>query len=215
MTKTKEYRKKCLSLSPPQAPRTPFSSWGGDSLSSYLRIKFLSSLLKCIHSFAFGCAGLTATYRLSLCGERVLLSSYIVGRSHCSGFPCCRAQALGHVGTGVVAHGLSCPMACGNFLDQRVNLCPLHWQVNSLALGHQGSPLISFLILLFFNIVKPGWNKGLWLHWIAVSLKPIYWFLLFIFFLILLKKMGHLFCFSHSGFCLLHPFFFLWALDEQ
>ena len=26
----------------------------------------------------------------------------------------------------VVAHGLSCPMACEIFPDQRMNLCPLH-----------------------------------------------------------------------------------------
>ena len=37
------------------------------------------------------------------------------------------AAALGLV---VVAHGLSCPVACGIFSDQGLNLCPLHWQVN-------------------------------------------------------------------------------------
>ena len=29
----------------------------------------------------------------------------------------------------VVAHGLICPKACGIFLDQGWNPCPLHWQV--------------------------------------------------------------------------------------
>ena len=33
----------------------------------------------------------------------------------------------------VVALGLSCPTACGIFLDQGLNLCPLHWQADSLA----------------------------------------------------------------------------------
>ena len=28
----------------------------------------------------------------------------------------------------VVAHGLSCSMACGNFPEQGLNLCLLHWQ---------------------------------------------------------------------------------------
>ena len=31
----------------------------------------------------------------------------------------------------VVAHGLSCSVACGIFLDQGSNLCPLHWQADS------------------------------------------------------------------------------------
>ena len=39
-----------------------------------------------------------------------------------------RLQSTGSV---VVAHGLSCSAACGTFLDQGSNLCPLHWQVDS------------------------------------------------------------------------------------
>ena len=34
-------------------------------------------------------------------------------------------------GSVVVAHGLSCSAACGIFLDQGSNLCPLHWQADS------------------------------------------------------------------------------------
>ena len=40
----------------------------------------------------------------------------------------------------VVAHGLSCSMACGIFPDQGLNPCLLHWQGNSLPLSPQGSP---------------------------------------------------------------------------
>ena len=40
----------------------------------------------------------------------------------------------------VVAHVLSCPAACGIFLDQGSNLCPLHQQADSLPPDHQGSP---------------------------------------------------------------------------
>ena len=40
----------------------------------------------------------------------------------------------------VVVHGLSCSVTCGIFLDQESNLCPLHWQVDSKPLDHQGSP---------------------------------------------------------------------------
>jgi len=40
----------------------------------------------------------------------------------------------------VMAHGLSCPVACGTFLDQGSNPCPLDWQADSLPLDHHGSP---------------------------------------------------------------------------
>ena len=40
----------------------------------------------------------------------------------------------------VVARGLSCPAACGIFLDQGSNQCPLHWQADFQPWGHQGSP---------------------------------------------------------------------------
>ena len=55
----------------------------------------------------------------------------------------CRLQYLQHMGSVVVAcrlwsmgsvvvvHGLSCLEACGIFLDQESNLCPLHWQADS------------------------------------------------------------------------------------
>ena len=36
-----------------------------------------------------------------------------------------------HVGSVVVAHGLSGPVACGIFLDQGSNQGALHWQANS------------------------------------------------------------------------------------
>ena len=46
-----------------------------------------------------------------------------------------RLQA--RVGSVVVAHGLSCSTACGIFLDQRSNPCPLPWQVDPYPLCHQ------------------------------------------------------------------------------
>ena len=38
--------------------------------------------------------------------------------------------------------GLSCSVTCGVFPDQGSNLCPLHWQVDSLPLDRQGSPVV-------------------------------------------------------------------------
>ena len=53
--------------------------------------------------------------------------------SHCGGFSCCGPWALGARASEVAAHGLSsCGMrACGIFLDQGSNLCPLHLQADS------------------------------------------------------------------------------------
>ena len=51
-------------------------------------------------------------------------------------------QSTGSRRTGsvVVAHGPSFSAACGIFPDQGSNPCPLHWQVDSQPLHHQGSP---------------------------------------------------------------------------
>ena len=70
-------------------------------------------------------------------------------------------KALGRRASVVVVHGLSnssswaqehmissCgALACGIFLDQGLNLCLLHWWVDSLSLSHQGSPFVLFLKL--------------------------------------------------------------------
>ena len=59
----------------------------------------------------------------------------------------CLAVERGLWGTqasAVMAHGLSCSVACGTLLDQGSNPCPLDWQADSLPLDHQGSPLSSF-----------------------------------------------------------------------
>ena len=44
---------------------------------------------------------------------------------------CAVFSSCGHVGSVVVAHGLSCSVACGIFPDQGSNPCPLHWQADS------------------------------------------------------------------------------------
>ena len=51
--------------------------------------------------------------------------------SRCSGFSCCGARALGMWASVVVAHRLSCSVACGIFPDQGSHPCPLRWQVDS------------------------------------------------------------------------------------
>ena len=55
-------------------------------------------------------------------------------------------QSTGSRRTGsvVVAHGPSCSAACGIFPDQGSNPRPLHRQVDSQPLHHQGSPVLAF-----------------------------------------------------------------------
>ena len=92
-----------------------------------------------------------------------LLSHCSTWASHCSGFSAgvqvsilvarglrsCDSQSLWCVCL-VVAYGLSCPTACGIFLDQGLNLCSLNWQVDSQPLDHQGSlSLVSFVQPVF------------------------------------------------------------------
>ena len=63
-------------------------------------------------------------------------------------------QALELLGSEVVAHGLSCSLACGIFPDQRLNLGLLYWQVDSLPLSHQGSPTFCLLASLVAQMVR-------------------------------------------------------------
>ena len=46
-------------------------------------------------------------------------------------FPDARHGLSSALASVVVVFGLSCPAACGIFLEQRLNPCPLHWQVDS------------------------------------------------------------------------------------
>ena len=89
-------------------------------------------------------------WAFSSCRQQGLLSSYTTRASHCGGFSSCGAWAVGHVGSVLVAHRLSCSTACGSFLDQGSNPYPLHWQADSSPLSHQGSPSDPFFIFFFF-----------------------------------------------------------------
>ena len=88
----------------------------------------------------FGCIGSLLLHRgfLQLPQARATLHCGTQA-SHCSGFACCRAWALGAWASVVVARGLSscgsrpqfCSIACGIFPDKGSNPCPLHWQADS------------------------------------------------------------------------------------
>ena len=96
--------------------------------------------------FIFGCAG-----SLLLYGIFFFLQFRQGGaplQFWCTDFSCYGVQALEHVDSGVaapglqstasvvVAHGLSCSVACGIFPDQRLNTCHLPWQTDSLPPSH-------------------------------------------------------------------------------
>ena len=99
----------------------------------------------------------------SSCDEWGLLSNWGEQASHFGHF-CCEAWALGRAGSVTVAHGLSCPLTCGIFLDEGLNLCLLHWQVYSSPLDHLGNPYNLFFerekvsSILF---VSSSWNSVL------------------------------------------------------
>ena len=57
-------------------------------------------------------------------------------------------------GSVAVAHGPSCSAACGIFLDQGSNPCPLHWQADSQPLRHQGSPIIIIIIITIATVTR-------------------------------------------------------------
>ena len=56
-----------------------------------------------------------------------------------------RSTGSRRTGSVAVAHGPSCPVACGILPDQGSNPCSLHWQADSQPLRHQGSPAGGFL----------------------------------------------------------------------
>ena len=92
------------------------------SFSFYL---FLAALVLCC------CRGLSL-----VAGSGVLLCRYM-GFSlqwllllQSTGSRVCRLQQLQPMGSVAVVHRLSCPTACGVFLDQGLNQCPLRCKVN-------------------------------------------------------------------------------------
>ena len=75
-----------------------------------------------IHSF-LGAA-------LGLCCYMWAFSSCSAWASHCGGFSCFWNMGSRREGS-VVVDELHCPTACGIFLEQGSNPCPLHWQLDS------------------------------------------------------------------------------------
>ena len=100
-----------------------------------------------ICSFIFGCVrSLLLCGLFSSCRELELLSRCRAWASHCSGFSCCRAQALACrlqqlPDSGAQAQELWCtgfiaPRPVGSSWTRDGTCVSLHWQVDSLPLSH-------------------------------------------------------------------------------
>ena len=83
---------------------------------------------------------------VSVRGLSLVVASGGHSSSRCAGLSLLRPlllQSTGsrRAGSVIVAHGPSRSAACGILPDQGSNPCPLHWQVDSQPLRHQGSPI--------------------------------------------------------------------------
>ena len=70
--------------------------------------------------------------------------------SHCGGFSCCGAQALEHMGSVSVMHGLSCPAACGILKRPGIQLMSSALAGGFSTAGPLGKSLNSVLISFIY-----------------------------------------------------------------
>ena len=80
--------------------------------------------------------------------------------SRCTGSSSCSAFGLGHRLSDCGTHRLSCSEACGILLEQESNLCLPLWQVASLLLSHQGSPVTGYLNRSYVEGQAPETGNG-------------------------------------------------------
>ena len=128
-----------------------------------------------------------AVVLFSSCSRWGPLSSCSALPFHCDDFSYCRTQAPGCLGfsscgTRAPEHRLS---SCGAWaqllcsmwilLVQGSNPCPLHWQVNSLPLSHQGSPSPSVLKFLFFSSAPSFSLLLIWVPWVLDHQLPTHY----------------------------------------
>ena len=109
-----------------------------------------------VYLLTFVCAGsLSLRGLFSSCGEQGLLSSCDVQDSHCSGFSCCRAWAVGRPGFS----------SCGSWaLEHRLNSCGTWAQLPRSMwdlLGSGKEPLSPALASGFFTTEPPGKSYSL------------------------------------------------------
>ena len=89
-----------------------------------------------------------------------------------------RSTVSGRAGSAVMAHGRSRSAACGIFLDQGTNPCPLHQQADSQPLRHQGSPQYIFWLWLWVLLWPTDYLKVCCLF--SMQIENFFIFLLYI-----------------------------------
>ena len=124
---------------------------------------FLAALGLCCCIWAFfSCAAqllivvasLVVEHRLQAHGPQLVAAQGLIS---------CGSRAL-QCRSVVVVRGLSCSVAYGIFLDQGLNLCPLHQQADCYPLHHQGGPssrfncILTFFLLATAVVLKLGCN---------------------------------------------------------
>ena len=113
--------------------------WMSDLVSAHFGLHwyclYFNLYLKNFYLFIFGCTGFPLAVPglslvaasggwLSSCGAQGFSLPWLL-------FLVGEHRLQGAWASVVVMQGLSCSTACGVFLDQGSNLCPLHWQVDS------------------------------------------------------------------------------------
>ena len=96
---------------------------------------YLVVLGLCCCAQAFSSCGEAGYSLVAVCGLIITVASLVQRRLYAL-----MIQQLQHAVSVAAAPGLSCSEACGIIPGQGSNPCPLHWQVDSHPLYHQGSP---------------------------------------------------------------------------
>ena len=124
----------------------PHHVWGTETCKDFrFNLQLVAHYLSSFHAFLFHIALLKnnlfiyfwlclvslAALGLSLVAARGAALCCSARNSYCGGFSRCGAWALGIQASVVVAQRLRCSTACGIFLDQGSNPCPLNWQADS------------------------------------------------------------------------------------
>ena len=89
--------------------------------TGFLQLQRVGATLSCGALAPYSVTSLVAGHWLQACRLQQLWHTGLV----------VVARGLQSAGSVVVAHGLSCSVACGIFPDQGSNPCPLHWQADS------------------------------------------------------------------------------------
>ena len=113
----------------------------------------MAALGLCCSAWSFSSCHEQGLLFAATCGLLIVVAS-LVGRAGAAGTRASVAAShrLRSYGALALEHGLRYSVACGIFLDQGLNLCPLNWQADSFPLCCQGSPTRNFNMKLELEV---------------------------------------------------------------